>query len=87
MDKFRQWQQQHGISFPMAWSKVVFADECWECEYCDDLICPVCEDHYAECDHIGPTEDNVIYHEDNNGIMWGKRSPESLISTNHNTII
>jgi hypothetical protein len=31
-DKFQSWQRQHGECFPMGFSKVVFADECRECD-------------------------------------------------------
>lgn len=33
---------------------VVFADECFPCDYCGEPICPVCEEHYAECPCPGP---------------------------------
>ena len=50
---------------------VVFAHECEPCPYCDDLICPVCDDHYAECACPGPTEDDVEYVEDC-GVLFGR---------------
>jgi hypothetical protein len=56
----------------MGFSKVVFADQCHPCDFCEDLICSVCGDHYSECDCIGPTEDNVEYTEIN-GELYGKR--------------
>lgn len=45
------------------WKKVVFADECKQCDMCDDLICYLCGDHYAECDCPGPTQDGIEYKE------------------------
>ena len=72
MDKFQSWLKQHGRYFLMGFSKVVFADECHPCDFCEDLICSVCGDHYAECDCIGSTEDNVEYTEIN-GELYGKR--------------
>lgn len=33
---------------------VVCADDCVECEACGELVCPRCEDHYADCACPGP---------------------------------
>lgn len=47
------------------WVRVVHAHECGECECCDDLLCPVCGDHYGECHCPGPSmEDEYIYNDD-----------------------
>tara|TARA_R110000772_G_scaffold143235_1_gene252724 strand:- start:5668 stop:6741 length:1074 start_codon:yes stop_codon:yes gene_type:complete len=76
MDKFLLWLDLHGKpSLPDGYSKVVFADQCAPCEFCDDVICPICSDHYAECDCIGPTEDGVNYKEIL-GEVYGKRLEE-----------
>ena len=53
-------------------SKVVFEDDCKECEWCDDVICLACGDHYADCACIGPTENDVEYIEVL-GELYGKR--------------
>ena len=74
MDKFQSWLRRHGISSPEGWSKVVYASDCEQCPYCDDLICATCGEHYAECDCIGPTEDDVEY-KDIDGETWGRRLP------------
>ena len=41
------------------WRRVVFADECDQCECCDDIICPNCGTHYADCGCPGPTQDGI----------------------------
>ena len=30
-----------------------------ECECCGEPFCPECNEHYADCECIGPTEDDV----------------------------
>jgi len=56
----------------LRFSKVIFADECRDCEFCNDVICSVCKDHYADCNCIGPTENGVEYMEID-GELYGKR--------------
>lgn len=34
--------------------RVVYANECEPCDLCDEPICPVCHEHYAECPCPGP---------------------------------
>ncbi len=47
------------------WQKVKFADECTQCEYCGEPWCEDCNDHYAECSCIGPTQgEEYEYSED-----------------------
>ena len=43
------------------WKKVVFAADCYDCDMCEELICPECEMHYHECDCPGPTQDGIQY--------------------------
>ena len=82
MDKFLLWLDLHGKpSLPDGYSKVVFADDCRECEFCDDVICPVCDEHYADCDCIGPTEDDVEY-EEIDGVIYGKRLKDETHNSN-----
>jgi hypothetical protein len=50
------------------WKKVVFACDCKECEDCGELVCPVCTEHYADCDCPGPTMDDHEYRE-KNGVL------------------
>jgi hypothetical protein len=51
------------------WQKVMFAAEC---DPDGDGWCSVRDCDPAECDCIGPTEDNVEY-EERDGIMYGRR--------------
>jgi hypothetical protein len=40
---------------PLDFNKeVIFASDCEPCECCGEPVCPVCLDHYAECDCPGP---------------------------------
>lgn len=55
------------------WEKIVFADECHSCDCCEEPFCVKHEMHYWECDCIGPTEDEVEYHEDG---VHARRIPE-----------
>lgn len=36
------------------WKRVVEAADCEECPGCGELVCPVCEYHYAQCGCPGP---------------------------------
>jgi hypothetical protein len=51
------------------WERVVFSADCDE----ETGDCPNCGIDYAECDCIGPTEDDVEYKFDKDGVMWGRR--------------
>ena len=53
------------------WKLVVFADECRMCELCGEPICHVCQDHYADCDCPGPTQDGIEYKEID-GRLYGR---------------
>jgi hypothetical protein len=50
------------------WKLVVFADMCEPCDCCGEPICHVCDEHYAECDCPGPTQDGIIYEEFGNAL-------------------
>lgn len=39
---------------PKATRHIVFAADCEPCEMCGELICPVCNEHYAQCPCLGP---------------------------------
>ena len=41
----------------------------------DADTCLACGEDYATCPCIGPSEDDVEYYEDGNGILWGERIP------------
>lgn len=43
------------------WRKVVMAADCEPCPECGEPVCPVCADHYADCECPGPTQDEVEY--------------------------
>lgn len=57
------------------WKKVVFADECNPCECCGEPFCSVCQDHYADCDCPGPTQDEIEYKEEK-GVLYGREIDE-----------
>lgn len=46
---------------PKGWRLVQCAADMLECEQCGEPFCPECNDHYADCDCIGPSEDDVTY--------------------------
>lgn len=46
---------------PRQWSKVMAAADMLECECCGEPFCPEHNDHYADCECIGPTEDDVLF--------------------------
>jgi DNA (cytosine-5)-methyltransferase 1 len=54
-----------------AWRRVVFAEECEQCDCCDDAICPNCDTHYSDCGCPGPTQDG-IEHLEVRGIVYGR---------------
>lgn len=41
------------------WLKVVMAGDCDECQDCGEPVCPECDEHYADCDCPGPTQDDI----------------------------
>lgn len=55
----------------VTWKLVVFADMCEPCDCCEEPICHVCNEHYAECDCPGPTQDGIIY-EEIDGALYGR---------------
>ena len=52
------WMDRDGV-----WRKVIMASDCKPCDCCGEPFCPVCEDHYADCECPGPTQDGIIYKE------------------------
>lgn len=56
---------------PAGWEKVVFADECTPCDFCDEVICEKCSSHYFECACPGPTQDGYDYKEFN-GVLYAR---------------
>jgi len=57
---------------PKGWRKVMSAADMLDCEMCGEPFCPECNAHYADCDCIGPTEDDVEY-KDVDGITFATR--------------
>lgn len=57
---------------PKGWKRVLCAADMIECDACGEPFCPEHNAHYADCDCIGPTEDDVEFKEVN-GIMFGTR--------------
>jgi hypothetical protein len=47
-----------------AWLRVVFAADCSPCSACDEPVCPVCDEHYVDCECPGPTQDDLYEYED-----------------------
>jgi hypothetical protein len=57
---------------PKLWSKVMGAFDMLECDDCGEPFCPECNTHYADCDYIGPNEDDVTYKMES-GILFATR--------------
>jgi len=57
---------------PKGWSRVMCAADMLECEACGEPFCPECNAHYADCDCIGPTEDDVTQ-KMVDGVLFGTR--------------
>lgn len=56
------------------WKRVIYADDCEPCEMCGEPVCDLCDDHYADCECPGPTQDEMIYKEFN-GVMYAQEEP------------
>ena len=46
---------------PRNWSVVKYAMDCVACECCGEPFCEDCNKHYADCQCIGPTQDEATY--------------------------
>jgi hypothetical protein len=46
---------------PKGYQQIRFADDCIPCPDCGEPYCTIHNEHYADCECIGPTEDDVIY--------------------------
>jgi hypothetical protein len=64
---------------PPGWEFVKYAGDCEECDLCAEPYCEEHQEHYADCDHYGPTEerlnyaevdDYVVASEDKEEIQW-----------------
>jgi uncharacterized protein with NRDE domain len=56
---------------PKCWKKIVFASDLPKCDCCEEEWCEEHNTHFADCECIGPTQDNVEYKEFN-GFLYGK---------------
>lgn len=55
----------------MEWTKVRTAADCTECAFCEEPFCEICNDHYADCNCIGPSqEEEFDYKTDSEGVLW-----------------
>ncbi len=55
------------------WQKIVFADELKPCDCCEEPWCEKHNDHYADCDCLGPTMDDEVEYKEKDGILYGRR--------------
>ena len=55
------------------WQVVKFAGDSPECECCGEPWCEEHDTHLADCDCIGPTEDDCEYKEVD-GVLYGRRT-------------
>ena len=61
------------------WIKVVYAFECPPCEMCGEPVCPNCDEHYAECECPGPTQDDIYeYKKGDDGELYARKLPECV---------
>jgi hypothetical protein len=68
---------------PRGWQKVMCAADMLECEFCEEPFCPECNAHYADCNCIGPHEDEVEFKEVD-GVLFGTKilPPPKMIWSN-----
>jgi len=57
----------------LGWQLVVYADDCEPCDMCGEPVCPFCEEHYAECDCPGPTQDDEYEYRTLHGREYARR--------------
>ena len=60
-----------GIITP-AHRRVVFAGDCRPCSCCDEPVCPACDEHYADCDCLGPTQDDLYDYTEIDGVLYAR---------------
>jgi hypothetical protein len=46
---------------PARWKMVKYASDCVPCPDCGEPYCDECDEHYADCECIGPTMDDATY--------------------------
>jgi hypothetical protein len=57
---------------PRGWGKVMCAADMLECECCGEPFCPECATHYADCECIGPSEEDVTF-KNVSGVLFATR--------------
>ena len=55
------------------WTRVIFASDCLACEECGEPICLNCEDHYADCDCPGPSQEDEFKYMEKDGVLYARR--------------
>ena len=54
------------------WTRVIFSYDCDVCDGCGEPVCPVCHDHYFDCECPGPQQEGYLYEEREQG-WYAKR--------------
>lgn len=62
------------------WEPVLFASDCAPCDLCGEPLCEKCEVHYADCDCIGPTQDDEYEYSELDGVLWARPIPQEVAS-------
>lgn len=61
------------------WQRVVYAGDLEPCDCCGDPYCAEHDEHYADCDCIGPDQDDCEYDE-RGGDLWARRIESGLLA-------
>ena len=76
----------HDVIPPIGFQTVTNAADCDQCDCCDEPYCQKHFCHYADCSCIGPTEDDVIYKNYNDQIIFGTKSNTQKMLWGNQTI-
>jgi hypothetical protein len=57
-------------------SRIVYAAECDPCPDCGEPVCPVCQDHYADCPCPGPHSEDEDFADD----------PQNCVDTSRDSV-
>jgi len=76
----------HDVIPPIGFQTVTSAADCDQCDCCDEPYCQKHLCHYADCSCIGPTEDDVIYKNYNDQIIFGTKSNTQKMLWGNQTI-
>jgi hypothetical protein len=78
----RDWQSEIAAGEPApvvddGWKPVVMADDLDPCGHCGEPYCDKCDEHYADCDCIGPHEDeDTVKYREIDGVLMARRIEE-----------